>query len=140
MQGDGIGQEVIPAGIEVVKKAAAACGATVSFIEFPWGCDFYRKNGRMMAEDGFDRLQEFDAIYLGAIEPVLVHHPPVLAIEVAAPRELDELDAGAARGRRLLHDGNPGRNHFLADAVTRNHRYSCHITLTFFTTPTSPEA
>jgi tartrate dehydrogenase/decarboxylase/D-malate dehydrogenase len=55
--GDGIGQEVIPAGIDVVKKAAAACGAAVTFTEFPWGCDFYLKTGRMMPEEGFDRLQ-----------------------------------------------------------------------------------
>jgi tartrate dehydrogenase/decarboxylase / D-malate dehydrogenase len=60
--GDGIGKEVIPAGIAVVKKAAAACGANVEFVEFPWGCDFYRQHGRMMDEDAFDRLQAFDAI------------------------------------------------------------------------------
>jgi tartrate dehydrogenase/decarboxylase/D-malate dehydrogenase len=37
--GDGIGQEVIPAGIEIVTKAAAACGARIEFTSFPWGCD-----------------------------------------------------------------------------------------------------
>ena len=73
--GDGIGQEVIPAGIAVVKKAAAACGAKFEFVEFPWGCDFYCRHGRMMDEDGFDRLQEFDAIYLGAIgDPSVPDH------------------------------------------------------------------
>jgi tartrate dehydrogenase/decarboxylase/D-malate dehydrogenase len=73
--GDGIGKEVIPAGIEVVKKAAAACGAAVEFVEFPWGCDFYRAHGRMMHEDGFERLKEFDAIYLGAIgDPSVPDH------------------------------------------------------------------
>ena len=73
--GDGIGKEVIPAGIQVVTKAAAACGAQVEFVEFPWGCDFYRANGRMMHEDGFERLKEFDAIYLGAIgDPSVPDH------------------------------------------------------------------
>ena len=55
--GDGIGKEVIPAGIEVVKKAAALCGADVQFTEFPWGCDFYHRHGRMMDADlGHDAL------------------------------------------------------------------------------------
>ncbi|HEX6464012.1 MAG TPA: isocitrate/isopropylmalate family dehydrogenase, partial [Vicinamibacterales bacterium] len=73
--GDGIGREVIPAGIGVVKKAAAQCGMQVEFVEFPWGCEFYRKHGRMMEADGFDRLQEFDAIYLGAIgDPSVPDH------------------------------------------------------------------
>jgi tartrate dehydrogenase/decarboxylase/D-malate dehydrogenase len=65
--GDGIGKEVIPAGIDVVEKAAALCGAQVEFTAFPWGCDFYHEHGRMMDADGFERLREFDAIYLGAI-------------------------------------------------------------------------
>ena len=38
--GDGIGQEVIPAGIEVVKKAAAACGAAVEFVDCPWAVSY----------------------------------------------------------------------------------------------------
>ena len=43
--GDGIGQEVIPAGIEVLKIAAAEGGFTCDFTAFPWGCDFYLRNG-----------------------------------------------------------------------------------------------
>src|SRR3954463_6938698 len=65
--GDGIGKEVIPAGIAAVTRAAAICGGSVEFVEFPWGCDFYRARGRMMDEDGFDRLPAFDGISLGAI-------------------------------------------------------------------------
>jgi tartrate dehydrogenase/decarboxylase / D-malate dehydrogenase len=64
--GDGIGREVIPAGMAAME---AACGREVglSFTEFPWGCDFYKAHGRMLDEDGFDRLAKFDAIYLGAL-------------------------------------------------------------------------
>ncbi len=65
--GDGIGQEVIPCGIEVLRLAAAQGGFGIEFIEFPWGCDFYLREKRMMASDGFDQLRRFDAIYLGAI-------------------------------------------------------------------------
>jgi tartrate dehydrogenase/decarboxylase / D-malate dehydrogenase len=64
--GDGIGREVIPAGMAAME---AACGREVglSFTEFPWGCDFYKAHGRMLDEDGFDQLARFDAIYLGAL-------------------------------------------------------------------------
>ena len=34
---------------------------------FPWGCNYYLENGRMMAEDGLEQLEKFDAIYLGAV-------------------------------------------------------------------------
>ena len=89
--GDGIGQEVIPPGIEVVKKAAAACGATVEFTEVPWGCDFYKKTGRMMPEDGFDRLQEFDAIYLGAIgDPSVPDHIAVWQLILPLRQRFDQ--------------------------------------------------
>src|SRR5438093_3489723 len=65
--GDGVGREVIPAGLCAIEAAARGADVKLSFTEFPWGCEFYRKHGRMMDEDGFDRLATFDAIYLGAI-------------------------------------------------------------------------
>src|SRR2546430_16982645 len=89
--GDGIGQEVIPAGIEVVKEAAAACGAIVEFTEFPWGCDFYRQHGKMMAEDGFERLQDYDAIYLGAIgDPSVPDHISVWQLILPIRQRFDQ--------------------------------------------------
>src|SRR3954470_3897753 len=89
--GDGIGQEVIPAGIEIVKKAAAKCGATVEFTEFPWGCDFYRTHGKMMDDDGFERLQEFDAIYLGAIgDPSVPDHISVWQLILPIRQRFDQ--------------------------------------------------
>jgi len=65
--GDGIGKEVIPAGIAALEKAARGSGLSLSFTALPWSCDYYLKHQRMMDEDGFDRLQTFDAIYLGAL-------------------------------------------------------------------------
>src|ERR1043165_9195477 len=64
--GDGIGREVIPAGIAAI-EAATKSGASLTFDHLPWGCDYYVANGRMMDADGFDRLAKYDAIYLGAI-------------------------------------------------------------------------
>jgi tartrate dehydrogenase/decarboxylase/D-malate dehydrogenase len=65
--GDGIGTEVIPAGIAVIERALRPGDHPLAFTEFPWGCDHYRRTGRMMSADALDQVQEFDAIYLGAV-------------------------------------------------------------------------
>jgi len=67
IRGDGIGHEVIPAGLAAIDAAIAGSGITMQFTEFPWGCDYYLRNGRMMDEDGLARLATFDAIYFGAV-------------------------------------------------------------------------
>src|SRR4029450_8682347 len=65
--GDGIGREVIPAGIAAIEGVARGSALKLDFTEFPWGCEFYLKHKRMLGEDAYDRLETFDAIYLGAI-------------------------------------------------------------------------
>jgi tartrate dehydrogenase/decarboxylase/D-malate dehydrogenase len=65
--GDGIGKEVIPAGLAALEAATRGAGITLTFTELPWGCEYYLAHRRMMDEDGFNRLAGFDAIYLGAI-------------------------------------------------------------------------
>ena len=65
--GDGIGKEVIPAGIAVLEAAARGSQVKLEFTGLPWGCEHYLQHQRMMDADGFERLMSFDAIYLGAI-------------------------------------------------------------------------
>jgi tartrate dehydrogenase/decarboxylase/D-malate dehydrogenase len=66
--GDGIGQEVIPAGLEVLRALTERAGDfRLDVVEFPWGSDFHRATGRMMPEDGLATLKGFDAIYFGAV-------------------------------------------------------------------------
>jgi tartrate dehydrogenase/decarboxylase / D-malate dehydrogenase len=65
--GDGIGQEVIPAGIEALRAVTDGSGVELSFTHLPWGCEYYLAHQRMMDADAFERLETFDAIYLGAI-------------------------------------------------------------------------
>ena len=66
--GDGIGPEVIAEGVKVLKKIAELDGGfEFEFTDYPWGCEYYLREGRMMAEDGLDRLIEHDAIFLGAV-------------------------------------------------------------------------
>ena len=70
--GDGIGHEVMPEGIAAMERAARAYGFDLSWTEFDWSCERYAQTGRMMPEDGLDRLRLYDAVYLGA-----VGHPDV---------------------------------------------------------------
>jgi tartrate dehydrogenase/decarboxylase/D-malate dehydrogenase len=65
--GDGIGREVVPEGVRVLKALAAKHGFEVKFDTFPFGCAYYLKNGVMMPEDGLEQLSAFDAILLGAV-------------------------------------------------------------------------
>jgi tartrate dehydrogenase/decarboxylase/D-malate dehydrogenase len=65
--GDGIGKEVIPAGIQVLQVAAEHGGFKLDFTNIPWGCDYYLEKGKMLDADWRDQLLQFDAIYLGAI-------------------------------------------------------------------------
>lgn len=61
--GDGIGPEVIAAGLEVLEVCAARDGGFALSVEhFDWGSDYYRKHGVMMPSDGAERLRSFDAI------------------------------------------------------------------------------
>ena len=74
--GDGIGPEVIAEGIKVLNKAAELDGGfRFEFTHFPWGCDYYLKNGEMMPKDGIETLSKFDAIFLGAVgDPKVPDH------------------------------------------------------------------
>lgn len=66
--GDGIGPEVIDEGVKVLNKIAELDQHfEFDFTYFPWGCEYYSEHGKMMAEDGIEKLKEFDAIYLGAV-------------------------------------------------------------------------
>ena len=65
---DGIGPEVISAGVEVLHAVAKRQGdIQFSVRTFEWGSDYYKAHGVMMPEDGLQQLKPFDAIYFGAV-------------------------------------------------------------------------
>ena len=85
--GDGIGQEVIPAGIAVLNIVGEQHGFRCELTEFPWGCDFYLRTGRMLDPDGLEQVRAFDAIYFGAIgDPRVADH--ISARELILPLRL----------------------------------------------------
>ncbi len=66
--GDGIGNEVIAEGIKVLEAVSKIDKSfNFEFTYFPWGCEYYKETGKMMADDGIQQLQKFDAIFLGAV-------------------------------------------------------------------------
>ncbi|MBC7136024.1 tartrate dehydrogenase [Oceanibaculum nanhaiense] len=65
---DGIGPEVIEAGVAVLQALAQRAGDFALAVEsFDWGSDYYKKHGVMMPADGLQQLKPFDAIYFGAV-------------------------------------------------------------------------
>ena len=67
IEGDGIGQEVVPEGIRVLDAAARRFGLDLRWDRFDWGCDHHARKGRMMPQDGLAQIAGHDAIFLGAI-------------------------------------------------------------------------
>src|SRR5512143_3502972 len=66
--GDGIGIEVIAAGVKVLDILSARNGGfELQFEHFPWSSAYYQKNGHYIPAGGLDRLRTFDAIFFGAV-------------------------------------------------------------------------
>ncbi|HSO07119.1 MAG TPA: tartrate dehydrogenase [Pelomicrobium sp.] len=65
---DGIGVEVIAAGVTALETVARTMGGfRFEFESFPWGCEYYKQHGHLMPADGLERLKSFDAIFFGAV-------------------------------------------------------------------------
>lgn len=68
---DGIGPEVIGAGIAVLKVLAERRDdLRLNYQIFDWGSAYYKRHGVMMPADGLERLKRFDAIFFGAVGAV----------------------------------------------------------------------
>jgi tartrate dehydrogenase/decarboxylase / D-malate dehydrogenase len=66
--GDGIGIEVIAAGLQVLEVLAASAGSFRFEVEhFPWSSDYYLEKGHYIPEGGLEKLRSFDAIFFGAV-------------------------------------------------------------------------
>lgn len=101
--GDGIGQEVTPQGVRVLDRLAELSEGSLSFSyrEFPWGCQHYLATGRMMDEDGLDRLRDVDAIYFGAVGwPGVPDHISLWGLRLAICQGFDQY--ACVRPVRLL--------------------------------------
>jgi tartrate dehydrogenase/decarboxylase/D-malate dehydrogenase len=90
--GDGIGQEVIPAGRRVL-EALAACqrGFGFAFTDFGWGGDWHRRHGVMMPADGLDALRGMDAILFGSAgDPDIPDHVTLWGLRLKICQGFDQ--------------------------------------------------
>src|SRR3954452_21290574 len=66
--GDGIGPEVIEAGVELLAALAKAEGTfSFQFERLPWSSELYLREGHYIPEGGLEKLKTFDAIFFGAV-------------------------------------------------------------------------
>ncbi|KAL8724211.1 MAG: hypothetical protein Q9166_008077 [cf. Caloplaca sp. 2 TL-2023] len=66
--GDGIGPEVVNAGIQVLNKLAAVLGVfEFHFDHFDWGSAVYKQTGDYIPDGGIESLKNYNAILFGAV-------------------------------------------------------------------------
>ncbi|MBI0432339.1 tartrate dehydrogenase [Roseomonas sp. KE0001] len=89
--GDGIGKETVPEGLRVLDAAARRFGFELKLDHYDWSCETYQKTGRMMPEDGIDRLRESDSVFLGAVGwPGVPDHISLWGLLIPIRREFDQ--------------------------------------------------
>lgn len=65
---DGIGPEVISAGVEVLQTLTEAMGSFgLDFSHFDWSSETYKATGKYIPDGGLDELKKHDAILFGAV-------------------------------------------------------------------------
>ncbi|MBN9406665.1 MAG: tartrate dehydrogenase [Burkholderiales bacterium] len=90
--GDGIGQEVIPAGQQVLQALAdGGAGFRFEFESFDWGGDHFRRHGVMMPADGLDALRDKDAILFGSAgDPHIPDHVTLWGLRLKICQGFDQ--------------------------------------------------
>ena len=90
--GDGIGKEVIAAGITVLEALAERDGGfALTFDHFDWGSDHYKAHGLMMPADGRERIRHHDAIFFGAVgAPDVPDHVTLWGLRLAICQPFDQ--------------------------------------------------
>ena len=114
--GDGIGPEVISAGLEVLSALAVQDGSFAFAVEhFDWGSERYKSRGKFMPEDGAEQLKQFDAIFFGAVgAPDVADHITLWGLRLAICQPLDQY--ANVRPTRIL----PGITSPLRNATADN--------------------
>jgi tartrate dehydrogenase/decarboxylase/D-malate dehydrogenase len=87
--GDGIGNEVIPAGVEVLRKLEG--GFRLQFETFDWSSKRYLDTGAYIPAGGLAKLKTFDAIFFGAVgAPEVPDHVSLWDLRLAICQGFDQ--------------------------------------------------
>ncbi|HZH81702.1 MAG TPA: isocitrate/isopropylmalate family dehydrogenase, partial [Phototrophicaceae bacterium] len=66
--GDGIGREVVPEAVRILRAAIAKANRQAEFVEFDWGAERFLRDGTTLPADAVEMFRrEFDAILFGAV-------------------------------------------------------------------------
>ncbi|HSU04164.1 MAG TPA: tartrate dehydrogenase [Acetobacteraceae bacterium] len=89
---DGIGPEVIGAGLEVLDAVAGRDGGFALQVDrYDWGSDWYRQHGVLMPPDGLAWLRTADAIYFGAVgDPNIPDHVTLWGLRLQICQGFDQ--------------------------------------------------
>jgi tartrate dehydrogenase/decarboxylase/D-malate dehydrogenase len=109
--GDGIGTEVIAAGVEVLHAVGKRDGGFEFKVDhFDWGGEYYKKHGRMMPERGRDLIKKHDAILFGSAgHPDIPDHITLWGLRLAICQPFDQY-ANVRPARVLPGITSPLRN------------------------------
>ena len=90
--GDGIGTEVIAAGVEALIACAARDGGfQLAFEQFDWGSERYKKTGAFMPTNGLDLIRQHDAILFGSAgAPDVPDHITLWGLRLAICQPFDQ--------------------------------------------------
>lgn len=94
---DGIGPEVISAGIEVLEKLAVTLGDfEFHFDHFEWGSDYYKKHGKYIPEGGLEDLKKYNAILFGSVgAPDIPDHISLWGLRLASKDIIPAIELSA---------------------------------------------
>jgi 3-isopropylmalate dehydrogenase len=67
MPGDGVGKEVVPEGLKVLKAASEKFGFTYTTTDYPHGAEHYLETGVTLPESDLKEIGAHDAILFGAV-------------------------------------------------------------------------
>ena len=90
--GDGIGTEVVAAGVEALIACAVRDGGfQLAFEQFDWGSERYKKTGAFMPTNGLDLIRQHDAILFGSAgAPDVPDHITLWGLRLAICQPFDQ--------------------------------------------------
>ncbi len=89
--GDGVGQEVVPAALQVLDAIADRHDVSLDYEHFDWGADYYKRLGVMMPANALESLRDKDAIFLGAVgDPKIPDHITLNGLLLPIRRAFDQ--------------------------------------------------
>jgi len=99
--GDGIGNEVVPAGMEVLQALSAREKFRIDAKVFDWSSKRYLETGKYIPPGGLEELKTFDAIFFGAVgAPDVPDHVSLWELRLAICQGFDQY--ANVRPSRLL--------------------------------------